>query len=64
MYCEECEALSETCCAASKARRATAISLGQLVARQAEAIAALTKERDSARLDVARLMQLHRVAGS
>ncbi len=64
MFCNECEALSETCCQASKARRATAISLGRLVTRQAEAIQALTAERDSARLDVARLMQLHRVAST
>ena len=62
MFCENCEALGESCCEASKARRETAITLAKIVARQVEAMAALTRERDAARAAASDLMDLHKVA--
>ena len=42
--CEECESIEESCCAASKARRETAISLAKIVTRQSEQIQMLAVE--------------------
>lgn len=38
MHCNECDAVGETCCQASKERRATAVSLARRVALQNETI--------------------------
>ena len=62
MFCENCEALSETCCAASKERRAMNIRLANLVDRRGEALAKCRAERDAARLIAEDLMRLHSVA--
>ncbi len=56
MFCKECEALEETCCAASKARRETAITLAELVSRQSVQIDTLTAKLDDARRLLAELM--------
>ena len=56
MFCENCEALGESCCEASKERRETANRLANLVARQATRIKELLIERDAARVIVADLM--------
>ena len=50
MFCKDCEALGETCCVASEARRTLNIRLANLVDRQRAAIKTLTAERDAARL--------------
>jgi hypothetical protein len=62
MFCENCEALEETCCQAGKARRETAITLARIVTRQTEYIEQLKAERDAARLIAEDIMRLHAVA--
>ena len=62
MFCENCEALGETCCTASKARRDLNTRLANLVDRQRVVIKTLTAERDAARLIAEDLMRLHSVA--
>ena len=62
MFCDKCEALGETCCAASKARRDLNTRLANIVDRQRELMARLTAERDAARLMAEDLMRLHSVA--
>ena len=61
MFCENCEALGVSCCAASKERRAMNIRLANLVDRQGEALERMRLERDAARLIAEDLMRLHSV---
>ena len=61
MFCDNCEALGETCCTASKERRAMNIRLANLVDRQGEALERMRLERDAARLIAEDLMRLHTV---
>jgi hypothetical protein len=61
LQCDICEAVGETCCAAAKARRETAIILAGIVERQTTLIQGLTAERDAARAALRELMELHRV---
>ena len=49
MFCENCEALGETCCTASKARRQTAITLAGIIDRQGKTIALLREALEAQR---------------
>ena len=62
MFCDNCEALGETCCTASKDRREMNIRLAGLVDRMSEALTKTRAERDAARLIAEDLMRLHSVA--
>lgn len=62
MFCENCEALEETCCQAAKARRETNNRLANLIERMSDAMAKMRTERDAARLAFREVMELHRVA--
>ena len=50
--CEDCESVEESCCAASKARRETAISLAKIVTRQSDRINILVLELHQARTEI------------
>lgn len=61
MFCDKCEALGETCCSASKARRETNNRLANLVDRMSAALTKARIERDAARTLLDELMALHAV---
>lgn len=48
-YCEACESLDESCCAASKRRLETSTALARLVDRESKTITRLTRELSEAR---------------
>lgn len=61
MYCENCEALGEPCCEASKARRSLTIQLANIVDRQGMTIKSLREALEAQRVLMRDLMALYRV---
>ena len=57
MFCNNCEALEETCCNAAKARRELNVSLARLVSKQSETIRALRVALEEQRALVREIME-------
>lgn len=61
MYCNTCDAVGESCCEASRERRATGVALARLVERQKAIIKAMQVALEAQRALMRGLMELNRV---
>jgi hypothetical protein len=61
MFCKDCEALGESCCEASKARRDLNTRLAGIVERQSTSIQGLLATVADLRETLRKLMDLHRI---